>query len=203
MIDIVIPSNNEAEFIEVATSLGYGGICFLYSLNKYLAIKEGFSIKSSNVDFNIYTGVLANSEEIIKFKNKVDKSVFIAVKSSDNDREVIENSKANLVFSFEDSYKRDFIHHRASGLNHILCKLAKENNITIGFSLSSILKSNNIHIILGRVMQNIRLCTKFKVKSVIASFAVNPLEMRSPHDLRSLFKLLDHQKPAFLEKEDL
>ena len=35
MIDIVIPNNNEEEFIVIAEKLGYNGLCFLYDLNDY------------------------------------------------------------------------------------------------------------------------------------------------------------------------
>jgi RNase P/RNase MRP subunit p30 len=62
-----------------------------------------------------------------------------------------------------------------------------KNNIALGFSLNSILNSKNKHIILGRITQNIKLCRKYKVKMIIGSFTSNPFEMRSYHDLASLF----------------
>jgi RNase P/RNase MRP subunit p30 len=85
-------------------------------------------------------------------------------------------------------------------LNHILCKSAKESNVTIGFSLSSILNAKNEHVALGRMMQNIKMCRKFRVKTIIASFAQKPFDMRSVHDLRSLFEILGCKNPAFLKE---
>ena len=103
---------------------------------------------------------------------------------------MIERLKPNISFSFEENTRTDFIHQRASGLNHILCKSAKENNVTIGYSIKSILDAENKQEILGRMMQNIRICRKYKIKTIIASFAQRPLEMRNVHDLTSLFEIL-------------
>jgi RNase P/RNase MRP subunit p30 len=108
-----------------------------------------------------------------------------------------------MIYSLEDNVRRDFIHQRASGLNHVLCKLVKENNITIGFSLNTILNSDDKSVILGRMIQNIKICRKFKVKTAIASFAQNPLEMRSIHDLLSLFVILGSKTPTFLKDIDM
>lgn len=189
MMDIVIPSNNEEEFIEMAEKLGYNSLQFLYDFNDYLNKQKTFETKNNKI--KIYIGILADNKNIDKIKGKLSNTkVFVAIKSSSNDREIIEKSKADLVFSFEDSIKRDFIHQRASGLNHILCKLAKDNDVTIGFSLSSILNSEKKHVILGRIKQNIKICRKFNVKTIMASFADKPFGMRSSHDLRSLFEIL-------------
>ena len=195
MIDIVIPSNNEEEFIAMAYRLGYKELCFLYELDDYANKKKELE-KIQKI--KIYTGVLANSKNINKIRNKLGKA-FVAVKSQDSNREIIEKSKADMIFSLEDSLKRDFIHQRASGLNHILCRSAKENKIIIGFSLSLILNSQNKFSVLGRMAQNIRLCKKFKVQTAIASFAQKPLDMRSAHDMISLFELLGLENPEFVK----
>jgi len=193
MIDIIIPNNNEKEFILLAEKLGYKTLCFLYNFDKYLE-KKDFESKNIKITY----GILADRNNINKINNKLkNKNDFVAIKSSENNREIIEASKADLIFSFEENHKRDFMHQRASGLNHILCKLAEQNNIIIGFSLSSILDSKNKHVVLGRITQNIKLCRKYKVKTVIASFASNPYEMKSPHDIISLFEILGmHPKEA-------
>lgn len=195
MIDIVIPNNNEEELIAMAEKLGYTGLYFLYNFNDYLNNRKEFD---KNNKIKIYTGILADSRNINKI-NKLNKKVFVAIKSSNKDREVIDKSKVDMIFSFEDAVRRDFIHQRASSLNHILCRLAKEKNVIIGFSLSSILNAGNKSVVLGRMVQNIKLCRKFKVKTVIASFAQKPLDMRSNHDMISLFKSLGSENPTFLK----
>lgn len=189
MKDIVIPDNNEEEFIAIAPKLGYKTLYFLYNYDDYQSKNKNFA---DIPNIKIVNGVLADSKKLKKIKNKMEEgSVFAAAKSSDKDMEVMEGSLANLIFSFEENQRRDFIHQRASGLNHILCGMARKNDITIGFSFTSILNAKGRHEILGRMIQNLRMCRQFKVKVVIASFAKNPYEMRSMHDLSSLFKVLE------------
>jgi len=189
MIDFVIPNNNEEEFISIADKLGYKELYFLYTINDYLDKQKKFKIKNTDVKVDI--GILADDKGIYNVKNKLkDEKAFIVVKSSTNDKDTIERLKPNIIFSFEENTRKDFIHQRASGLNHILCKSAKENNVIIGFSIKSILDAENKQEILGRMMQNIRICRKYKIKTIIASFAQRPLEMRNVHDLTSLFEIL-------------
>ena len=121
----------------------------------------------------------------------------VLVQNSEKNREVLESGKADILFDLEAQNKRDFMHHRASGLNHILCTFAKKNDLKIGLSFSSILKSSDRHQLVGRMSQNIKLCRKYKVKMCIASFAKKPYEMRSPNDLMSLFETIGmHPKEA-------
>ena len=190
MMDIVIPNNNEEEFIAIARKLGYKTLCFLYDYYDYQSKKNNFT---DIPGIKIVNGILADSKKLKKIKNKIE-GVFVAAKSSDKDMEIMEGSLANLIFSFEENQRRDFIHQRASGLNHILCSLARKNNIAVGFSFTSILNAKSRHEILGRIMQNLRMCKQFKVKAIIASFAKDPYEMRSMHDLMSLFKILERQR---------
>jgi RNase P/RNase MRP subunit p30 len=78
------------------------------------------------------------------------------------------------------------MHFRASGLNQILCRLAKKNKVLIAVPLKLINNSENKPMMLGRIMQNIILCRRYKVSQLIASFAEKPYEMKSPNDLMSL-----------------
>ncbi|MBI2208026.1 hypothetical protein HYU50_00870 [Candidatus Woesearchaeota archaeon] len=189
MIDIVIPSSNEEEFISIAGKLGYKGLLFLYNFDEYMERQKNPKALDANIKINY--GILANERNIQKITNKFkNKNVFVAVKSPFNSREIIERSYTNMIFSLEEYGKKDFIHQRGSGLDHITAKLAHDKNIVIGFSLNSIINSKNKGIIIGRMMQNIMLCRKYKVKTIIASFAENPYKLRAPHDIRSLFSLL-------------
>ena len=188
MIDIVIPNNNEEGFIKMAEKLGYKELLFLYNFEEY---SEKPQDKATSSKIKISHGILANERNIQKINNKFkNKGVFVAIKSSMSNREIIEKPYANLIFSLEEYGRKDFMHQRGSGLDHILAKLAHDNKVAIGFSVNSMLNSENKHIILGRMMQNIRLCRKYRVKTIIASFAVKPYQMRSPYDIISLFAIL-------------
>ncbi len=183
-IDIVFPKNNEKEFIEMAQRLGYGSLCFVY---------DRPDTKKYSTRLHIYKGVLATVRTVGRFRN----SDLVLVKSSGQDRLAVEKAKPDVIFSLEGSKKSDFIHQRNSGLNHIMCRLASQNNVAVGFSFDLLLGTRMRSRAMGRMMQNIRLCRKYKVRTVIASFASSPYRMRSPHDLESLFTTLGmHPKEA-------
>lgn len=180
MIDIVFPDNNENEFIKLGKKLGFDKLIFVY--NKIDEVKENGAL-------------LCKPNEINKARNKVK---IVLVESSDKDRYVLERTKPNLIFNLE-YQNRDFMHHRNSGLNQVLCKIAKKRNIAVGFNFNLVLNNEGMERsqILGRIMQNIRFCRKYKISTVLASFAKKPFEMRSYHDLISFgISLGMHPKEA-------
>jgi len=190
MIDIVFPSKNEKEFIEIAEKLGYKELIFVYE-HKFPLQKAKFKTK-----LKIHDALLVQHKKVISAKNK---SKLVFVKATEDNRFAFEKSKPDMVFAIEEVQPRDFMHQRGSGLNHIMCRFAKENNVKIGFSFNSILNSSTMSRaqIIGRMQQNIALCRKYKCKTVIASFAKSPYEMRSPKDLLAFFiEIGMHQKEA-------
>jgi len=112
-----------------------------------------------------------------------------------NTRALLERGKVDAVVGLENHGGRDFMHHRNSGLNQVLCKIAAQKSVIVCFSLQDILAGKG-HV-LGRIRQNIGLCRKYGVKMGFASFAKNRLEMRNPSDVKSLLEVLGmHPKEA-------
>jgi len=198
-IDLILPKNNEKEFIEIAGRLSIDGICFIYNFknkNDFFQNQEKINKLQEKTKLKLFTGLIADSKNISNAKKL---AKLVIYKSTGNDRHAIEKSKANIVFDLGTIAARDSMHHRNSGLNQVLCKLANKNNIMMGFSFSSILNTEGIirSQILGRMMQNIKLCRKYKVKIIVASFAEKPYDMRPNHDLKSVFISLGmHPKEA-------
>jgi RNase P/RNase MRP subunit p30 len=192
--DIVIPQNNEKELISMAKKLGYQSILLLYDFEDYIRDKHAFKVSEIGIKINI--GVLTDNKTVIKAREKLRKSYspkqLIATSEPLDLLGLLEQSKADIIFGLENSPRNDFMHQRASGLNHTTCKLARDKNITIGFSLNQILISKNISVILGRISQNIKICKKYNVKTVFASFAKDPFMMRDPKDLAIFFKFLSN-----------
>ena len=149
MIDFVFPNNNEKEFTQMAERLGIGQLVFIYKNKK---------------DFQNGANAL-----LVEPKN-VRKDILTICQAS---REAIERG-ANIVYGFELQETKEKTHHRSSGLNQVLCKLATRKKVRIGFSFSTILNSTGQKraILLGRMMQNIRFCTKYKTPMKIASGTV-------------------------------
>lgn len=171
MLDVVFPSGNEADFIKMGRLLGWSGLICVYT-DKSQFSKDPF----------VKNALLVEPSKINKAR---DAKVLSVCRGS---REAIERG-ADIAFDFESLELKDKTHYRESGLNQVLCALAKEKKVRIGFSLSSILSSSGRDraVLLGKVMQNIMLCRKFSSPVKIASFASSPFEMRSPSDLGSLF----------------
>ena len=135
-------------------------------------------------------GYKVNLIDRIPNKFVKDKLIVIRGKNDDFNRKVLSSRYVDLLLDPHLGNRRDFVHHRNSGLNQVLCKLAKENNIAIGFSFSSVLKSKDRGKYIGRIMQNIRLCRKYKVKMVIGSFAENKNEIRGLKDIQAFFRVI-------------
>lgn len=174
--DIVFPKGNENEFIELAEKLGYDSVVFAYeNAGDIPELKLKTKIK-------IKVGLVAGEKGIQKAKKKADIVLF---KSTGNDRWVFEKSDADIIFGLEEAQKKDYMHHRASGLNQVLCKIAAKKNKIIGFDFSSVLNATGMlkAQIIGKIRQNAKFCRKYKVKTALASFAKSPYGMRAPNDM--------------------
>ena len=183
--DIVFPKNNENEFLRLAALLGYKEIVFVYKNSK-----DAPNLSKLKTKIKIH----------IAFTKK-GKKKYLAVQKPKDVRNTIERKDADIIFGIETGASKDFMHHRASQLNQVLCNLAKKKKVAIGFSFEEILssKASKRAEMFGRMSQNIKLCRKYKVKTVIASFATKPKNMRSPNDLSSLFQILG-MHPADTQK---
>jgi len=181
MIDLVFPDQNEEEFIKIAERLGYGSLCFFYRELKP-AYKDHIEHLQKKTGITLYTA----SSEIKKIMPDI-----LVIKTTDP-RQWIEGRKADLIYGMESTNERDSITQKRSGLNHVLCSLAKQKDKMICFDFSSVLLSHGQRraVIMGRMMQNIRLCRKYKVETAMASFAHEPLDMRNPSDLKAFFLML-------------
>ena len=169
--DLVFPNKNEDAFLERAEKLGYQALIFAYEKKEHIPQK-----RLNHEKIKIFSACL----------EKVKNADLIIAEHSDKDRERIERKEIQLLYHLETDEKRDFLHQRASGLNHILAELCSEKKVMVSFSHNLLLKSKKRALLLGRMMQNIGLCRKYKVPMVFASFASAPIEMRSPHDLKAL-----------------
>ena len=179
-LDVVVPNNNEEKFMELAKKLHFDSVIFLYKISN----KEEIIGIKNKLKNNAKFGLLLNSKNIKDYKKDIR-----IIKAEENIRPIIEHNKDIIIYDLELTGKRDFIHHRNSGLNHVLATIAHTHNIKVAFNLNSLLNMENKNIF-ARISQNIRLCRKYKIPMVIGSFAATPYEMRNYYDLVSLFKIL-------------
>ena len=71
----------------------------------------------------------------------------------------------------------------------------KEKNVSYGLSFSQLLNASRQEqaVILGRILQNLKLCKKYKVPVVVGSFANSPYQMRDSKDLLAFARTLGLQ----------
>lgn len=116
---------------------------------------------------------------------------FIASNGSYNfNRKVLESRKNIILIGIEKNKSKDFMKYRNSGLDQVLCRIAKKNNNAIGISFNDILNSSNRIDLLGRIMFNIMLCRKYKVKVYMCNSTKNKDEIRNDKDLKALGLML-------------
>lgn len=176
MIDIVIPDNNEKEFLDMAKKLGGEGVCFLYDKPRDISqLRQAEGIK-------VYAATLQLSA----------KADLRAAKGMEHVRDVLEKTNVDVVFELEDHKEKDFMSQRNSGMNHVLCAIAHDKNRVVAFSMASLLTTSGKTRaqILGRMMQNIVLCRKYGVTMALASFARSPWQMRAEGEMRALGMML-------------
>lgn len=121
--------------------------------------------------------------KMIKKTNEV-----VQGKDADFNRRVIENRNTKVLI-LDHKNKRDRLYERDSGLNHVICKIAKKNNIEfqidanefINFDLNSREKAE----ILSRIVQNIKLFKKFKNKVKVIN-----IKNANKKDIQALFRVL-------------
>ena len=135
-------------------------------------------------------GEEANKKFSLGFSKVYNYNDFNIVVGGDENKNLkaLKNKNIDILFSPEKNSRMDKMHSRESGMNHVLCKLARDNKIAIGINFGDILKVDGEKraVLIGRIMQNIRLCRKYKVKMVIGSFARNEYEMRAAKELFAL-----------------
>lgn len=114
----------------------------------------------------------------------------------ETNRKILEKENIEILL-LNQSGKKDFHKQRNSGLNHVLAKIAKKKKITIGINLDEIINSNEKEkaIILARIMQNIKICNKNKLKMKF----IYENNKRDIFDLKSLGLVLG--MPTWMIKE--
>jgi len=93
------------------------------------------------------------------------KKVVVVAKDDVFNRKILESKKVDVLIGVESGNRRRTLRQIDSGLNQVLCKLAKVNGISIGLDFAELVKKDSQY--LERVLQNVRLCRKYKVQMVL------------------------------------
>ncbi len=178
--------------VKIAKSLGLGGVCLTLnwtneaSLNQFLANVE--KIKTKDFDIAIAVELEGKPNQVRELAKRLRKSVeIISVHGGDSEvnRMAVETPEIDILLHPE--LKRE-----DSGFDHVMAKLAKENNVAIEFCLSDLVytyKKPRADI-LKNLLYNAKLVRKFKTPFVLTSGAFSEWNLRAPSELISFGRIL-------------
>ena len=173
MINLVTAAYNP-ELEEFSKSLGYTKTLFLEKDWLMISCKDK---KKLLLDINIARGkgkltvCKPSSEEELRF--------------------LLEKSNVDMVYGVEGIHEKESLHHTRGGMDQVLCKLASVKGKTLAFSFKELLNAKDKTRLLRRWKFNAKLCRKYKVKTLLATFASCKEEMRSAQDLGALWRVLE------------
>lgn len=147
--------------------------------DKIIFIKEVSSVEEINKkEKDNYDAVLIKTTNTENFRRLVDKASnyfepYVLGINDKINRAALEHKKVKALVSPEFARKYDYKDYRNSGLNQVLCKIAYKNNKKIIENFSEFLEKDKKEkaLLLGRILQNSRLCKKYKVEFIITIFA--------------------------------
>ena len=164
-----------------------------------LILNSGLKKEAKRFNFNeFYVNekdfilIKENNAEKLKKEIKEAKKIFnlVLIEGNENiNRDVCESEDLILLSPWKGNGR----------LNQVLCKFANKNNTAICFSFNEILEKEGRYrsILLNRIKETIKLCRKYKVKTILATFASGFYELRNSFDLiRFLVTLGMHPKEA-------
>jgi len=164
---------------------------------KVIFVKEVSNINDIRKDDN-FDAILINTKNPEFFRRMVDKAshiylIVLVLGTTDIiNRAALEHKKVFALVSPEYNREYDYTNYRNSGLNQVLCSIAERQKKKIMFSFNEILNKHKEEraMLIGKIMQNIALCKKYRTEIEFHSFAAEKEELRSANDLRSFFKVL-------------
>ncbi len=117
-----------------------------------------------------------------KIRENKDKAVIFSSDKDELNRKILEKEEIKILL-LNQAKRKDRQKQRNSGFNQVLAKIAKKNDVIMGINLDEILnaKSKQKAEILARVKQNIKLCSKNKLRMKFIS-----QKKRDIYDLKSL-----------------
>jgi len=129
-----------------------------------------------------------NTEEARKLIEKASKNkdkVIVLGRDIEFNRKILENKRVSVLI-LNHKIGKDKLKERDSGLNQVLCKIARDNSITFAIDFNEIITNDQKQRakILGRIKQNIKLIKKFKNKVIVINQPEDKLS------LSALFRIL-------------
>lgn len=147
--------------------------------------------------FVINADTFDNFRKNLRNAREKERKKLIGFTSTDDElaRKILEKEKIDIYMPLF-FYRKDRQKQRDSGFDHVMAKIARKNNVTIGVNLSEVLNSHGKEKaeILARIRQNIKLCNKNNLKMIFLD-----TKEKNPYDLKALGLVLG--MPTWMTRE--
>ncbi|MBU0530583.1 MAG: hypothetical protein KKC05_02820 [Nanoarchaeota archaeon] len=174
------------EAIKIAKTLGWSGVVLIHKWDSVLKPRNGKGIISG-------AEISGNPDYVRRTAQKIrSKFDVICVRGGDLlvNREAVENPLVDMLIQpWGDpiaGLRND------PGLNYVMIKLAKKNNVFIDFSLNDLIKSHKRTRVklFSHMTKAAKLVRKYHAPFTLSSGALSRWDMRAPSDLKSFGKVL-------------
>lgn len=200
--DLHVHTDSLEEIVKIAKLLGITGIGLSINWTNHEDL-ESFrkQIEPYKKQIDIAVGVEINEKpaNISKLAKQLRNDVeLILVHGGDLEvnRVAVETPEVDILLHPENKEQGQESRYD-SGLDHVMVKLAKKNNVHIEFSLNDVIYTSKKtrSSILKSLLQNTKLVRKYSSPFVITSGAWSAWNMRAASDLLSFGKYLGFQEP--------
>lgn len=197
--DLLLPRENEAELAREAKELSIIPI-FLYPFKDKKEIQRKRDELRKTLRDSHFVGVyvIPKSSGDLKKAAKLwlEADILIALAPGELVRLAVSNPRIDAVFRVSSIIGRDSTEYRRSNFNAILANISSQNKVAYGIDFSYFTENSGYSLakLLGREMQNIRLCRR-KTKILIASMAKTVMELRLPENLSAFGRVLGLNSP--------
>ncbi len=184
----------DPEVISTLEKFKFNGACIYYDSEVFdnKDTVDKFNVLNDSTSIDLYRGVRIrqkNASLIFKSVQKFRKSAdMIMVDGGDSNinRKICENPSIDVI-----NHPYDNRHN--SGINHVLSKLLKENNITVNINIKDILSKWRYFRVrlLDHINQLLYLEAKYKFRVILSSGSESFFDVKSPDSMLRLCGLLD------------
>ncbi len=108
----------------------------------------------------------------------------------DSDARTLMEAPVDGMVSLEQEQKRDKLHMRRAGLEPVGARILAEGRKALVLSYASVRTSKDPALVIGRMLQNVRVARKAGVPVILASMARDVDELPSPHDMEAFFRAM-------------
>ena len=162
--DIVLVHEHTPEIIAMAKRLGYASLLFAVKDSREAAVVRQAASAQGSISCSLAF--------LDRSPNQHASETLVLRPAAADLRATLEHARKAIVVT-------------SSRLDQVACASAQRNENTICLPLGDILRGNT-----ANAVWNIRLCRTYLVRTAIASLAANPLDLRGPLDIISLFARL-------------